>query len=517
MPPVNRESLIACVLMAALGLCALPMCAWFVVNSSPFTNTVQEELDRETKPGIISFEKIEWGPHPYAVTIYNAVLRHRSGAPILQADRVRARLNVDRFHSEEYALTLVVDEVEIEDFELTLAWNRFGDFNLVEMFQGRAFALAVERRPDLVFQLELPDVSLRGGLLHLVWPTFGFTFTDIATTGAVTVSKPTGLIIDVPALDTAQSVAWFRKSPPTLREQLTSLMPANAPSDAAPQGLRLPISQIAIRDFDWAGDGFNADLRVVGSGGLDVRAAGSMGWPDDGTRHAITADVTVPQPFAKTLSRGAVDGRSTVKAISDGLDLQSRFALGPVVIPAIRAGGVEVDDLQLRTLAVDASDSDKGDIQLDAGARRLAVRGVVADDLAVTSTVKLGLGKRTVADLAAVIANPPTSVAGWLRFVPKLVTISSLRASRLTRGATEIRNIAIRDVRVEPTINFLSLSLTVEVRFRDVPLLLARQLLPAAPELADWGAKTVSGTFTATAGAPSFSELETTLTLEPAL
>ena len=59
---MNRSSLLLSVALAVTTVFALPVCGWFVVHSNAFASYLQTTLDRNTRPGVLSFGGVQAGP-----------------------------------------------------------------------------------------------------------------------------------------------------------------------------------------------------------------------------------------------------------------------------------------------------------------------------------------------------------------------------------------------------------------------------------------------------------------------
>lgn len=481
-----KEKALTAAAMVVLGLCAAALCGWFVFHSTRFVSALEHDIDRESKPGVVSIGHLEYSPWS-TITAWDVVVRDRTGAPSLRAARVHAVIDLDRFASGERSLVLPIERLEIEDFDLTLRWNRVGKLDLVDAFRSRAMTLRTTPRLPFELDLDLADIVLRRGDLRLEWPTFGFTFAGIDTGGSVRIGDDL-LAIAVAALDAGESLVWF-----------------------GPDSKRIAMDSVAIRDFVWEGDGFTTRLDIAVKGGSRVSAGGLMTFPEDaGIHHELALDVALSDATLRDLTQGAASGGATLEGTSKGVDLAALFTVGPATVQHVRSEAVTLDDIEVSHLAVDGG-APEGRVALDVSAGRLETGDVSAEDVSVRTRVTLPKAKNAVATLLGRIANPPQSPIAWLGSIPRAITVPVLRATRFRRAEVEVSDVDVKDLSVAATIDLLRLRVRVEVAFRDAPTALARQLLPTHEGLAAHAAQTVSGTWTAVVSATDPKHPETSL------
>ena len=443
----------------ALVVLTLPLCAWFSVHSTPFAEVLRLTLDREGRPGALTFGHLEWGPGLYEISLYDVVMVDRDGEPILEAGRVHAVADRDRLAVGDRKLHLALGQVEIDDFELTLEWDkRVGRLGLVDIFKQRAFAIAREKAPDFDFELDLQGIQLRRGRLHLVWSGFGFSFDAIDTAGTVGWTKDGGLSIDVPALDSLAGTAWVRRAPAALQLAVETEMPGNPIADTVPEErLRIPYASVVIRDFEWTGDGFAVDLRIAGgTGNVPIHAWGSMSFPKDaGIQHSLGLEATLPAALVEKVSRGAVTGETTLRLASEeGNDLAGRFTIGPMQVSALELGEKgTVTDLELRALQLDTL-GEEGSVRLDAHAGKVAIAGYGAEDIGLAVEARVGYDGWEVHDFLGHMLAPPDTALGWLGVFPAgstraAVSVAKAGAQKVRRGELTMEQVGIDDLTVE--------------------------------------------------------------------
>lgn len=464
MPPVNRETAIATLVMAVLTLCALPICVWFAVHSTMFVAEVQYEIEKETPPGAVTFSHIEWGPALGQATAYDVTITHRTGAPILQAARVHITLDTDRFSNERSKtfkkLSLVVTKIVVEDFELTLAWDRFGDLGLAEMFREKVVGIATKAPRARDTLIDLQDIELKNGTLHLVWPSFGFTFTRIDTAGSVQVmgkkdaagKREGDLNIDVAALDSLEGTVWIREPPKALHQQLTSLMPRNPVAETAPAGLRIPFHAVRIRNYTWRKQGFSGDLEIDATGDVPIKAHIGLAFgEDEPTTHDIRLEVGLPASFTETLSAGAAAGATTVRLETSGKDLVGRFGVGPTRLQRLVLGDVVLENLALEELTIDAQ-GQEGRIAVRASAARVQARKTALERVDLDVELFIGHDGWNLETFLEKVISPPESLLGYMRMFPLStragLTIKKLAVGAFRRGPIALKDIAIHDVMV---------------------------------------------------------------------
>ena len=453
---MNGRTIVTSAWLMVLTVLAVGLSAWFFVHSSVFAAAIQMEIDRESRPGVISIGRIEWGPHPYEVTAFDVIMRDRSSNVILRASRARARIDLDLFHAARRQLQLVVEHIRIDDFDLTLEWNDDGKLTLADTYAGRAVGIGVEKQPEKMLLLDLRDIELSGGRLHLVWPKFGFSFEAIETAGKVRATIE-DLDITVPALDCVEGTAWIRSAPGWLHEALTTHLPLNDMARSAPEGTRIPFAKVRIRDFTWAGDGFTTDLRLVASSEMPIHARGSMDFPkDEGIVHDLKLDATLRGALVEALTQKQVGGDTVLRLATRGRDLASKVTLGPMKVEAVRVPGAKLTAVELDRIGIDAT-GERASVNFALGTKTLELANSQLEDVRIEGEAGLGYPGFTLLELIMRLSPPPTSTLGWLKVFPPaktkaLAAVRTLEASSMRLGKATITRPAVRglELQVEP-------------------------------------------------------------------
>ncbi|MFT7620874.1 MAG: hypothetical protein ACI9WU_000033 [Myxococcota bacterium] len=452
---------------AAQALCAVGLCAWFALHSSGFDKELSHTLDRETKPGVMDVDHVEWGPALGEATLYGLRINDRAGKPILDARRVHIIVDWETFHASKPRLRLAIRTLTIDDFELSLEWNRFSKLNLPYLFRTRSMRLTTQppKKRDVVVTLD--DITLNNGRLHLIWPTFGFTFDGIDTAGFIHVkSMDDSLVIDVPTLDAGASKVWFGDDQ------------------------TIPMSRVAFRDYRWEGDGFNTRLEVESPLGLKVTTGGRLGWPEEAPMVMdIDLKVDAEDSIVRDVSKGKVHGPVYLEFGTNGRDqLATR----------IKAAGVRIPEFE-------------------------------ADSLDVSAAVVLQDRDAAFWDLADGLAAPPTSPMGWIKTLPRTVQAPHIRGKQVVitlpggtlpggvQGGPEtikIQDMDVQDLSVEISANVFTLSAGAKGRFKDLPTSLAQRALPFEAQLKGLTQPTITGAFDCNISAMAPKDATINLTLE---
>lgn len=517
---MNRDSWILGGATGALLPLAALLCGWFGLHTHSFAAAVEEALDKETRPRVFSVGQVAWGPGPFEFTAFDVVMRDRAGAQLVRAGRVHAKVELSDLALEEHDIRLFVPSVEIDDFDLVLRWDYLGDLTLVEPFSTKSFGLGREKPKPTFVAIDLPDITLRRGTLHLAFDEgdFGFTFRDIDTAGAVHVHDD-DLDIRVAALDAADSTAWIAGAPAGLATRLSAALPPNAVTSSTPEGLRVPFGDVRIRDFAWAGDGFRAGLDLSVTDGGHVHAEGLMDFPKAGTVHQVSAQVEMPGKTVHALSGGHVSGPLSLALTTDGLDLGMRLSLGPLSADALRFGDVALDRVALDRLDIDTRTDGSVAFVGSLGAARIGAFAE-ATDLRLAATARIGWPGWSLEGFLGDLSSDPLAAA-----LPLVTgdgaegTLDAMaRTARVGRGGDTWRDVAVEALRVragsgsvtgrvrratlsdpsgagqgvaaaelgtsfEIGLSGLSGEIALTVTFRDVPLALLRRVLPGDPQL----------------------------------
>ena len=437
---------------AALAPLALWLVVWFSLNSTAMASAVQTALDRETFPGAFDVRQVEWGPHPFEVRLYGVVWRDRSGTPVLEAARVRAIVDPRSLDFSKERFGLTIERVEVDDFELTLEWDRFKKLGLTYGFRKRTFGEVTTKPPPTEVALRLSDIVLRRGTLHLRWPAFGFTFLNIHTRGRVETTGGT-LAIQVAALDASEGAAFVLGIPEKIRSDVAGALPANDAARRTPPGLRIPFSGPHIRDFGWQGDGFLGKLSLD-LAGRPLEASVGMGFPEkpDITRHTITVDLSLPAAVVRAASGGRVDGDTRLHMETEGEDLAARWRVGPAVVGAVRTGRFRGDRLAIGRVEADLRGG-AGTVTVQATAAHLETpAGMLRDarlDLAATWRVP---GTPGVDVVQAAARNPIsliTFIAGGGKGTAARLSVATLEAAEARRGERRLEAVTLRDAVVD--------------------------------------------------------------------
>jgi len=235
---------------------ALWLATYFWLNSSPGQRLVLGLIVDGLPPDRAALDAARWGPAPDRVELIGVVITDDAGATILRADRITASASP----FELLGGHLRVSDVEVDGFELHLAWDGEGRFNLAEALRSPRdrdrpappVAGAADRPRGA---LELEAIALRRGDLTLSWPRWGLTFAGLEAHGGLGVSPASGLVIDADLVGTRSRGYW-----------------ADGRREVA-------FDEVRIAGFRWREEGFTVEgLLLDSADGSRVDVGGAMGF-----------------------------------------------------------------------------------------------------------------------------------------------------------------------------------------------------------------------------------------------
>lgn len=249
-----------------LAVLLLPFAAWastyFYVNSSAGQDEIRETLQASLPQGAVTFERVQWGPAPNQVTAFGAEIKTRLGATALTARQLTMEVSSGMVFGDGGK----VERFIADDFDLHLAWDRDGRFNLEGAFSKAP--LPKQPPPDQPRPPPDPDkpgvaleiIELRRGNLTLSWPDWSLRFEGLEGGGVVRASNAEGLFID---------------------STLASRGGAAVLVGAGDQARRVPFDEVVVRNFEWRGQGFKGRLEMRDAQGTEVVLDGEMGFAED--------------------------------------------------------------------------------------------------------------------------------------------------------------------------------------------------------------------------------------------
>ncbi|MBT9554604.1 MAG: hypothetical protein IV100_01190 [Myxococcales bacterium] len=472
--PVNRVLLSALLVVATLA--GTLLATWFTLHSKAFAGAVVKQLDEDGRPGVFSFDHIEFGPGIYDATVYGVTMLDRAGAPLLTADRIFVSLEALPDIVKDVRSRVVVKRIEADGFMLRLEWNLHGYLELVDPFRNRS--MDIDRSPpkkvDVLFDLQ--DIRLTNGRLFLGWPKFGFLFDDINGGGSVKIDND-GLHINVPTLGSALGGIWLAGGGSRLTDAAQGLK-TNAIAELTkqpgvlplgPPKTVLPFDAVTFTNFVWEGTGFETGLRIAGTGGWSVDVLGGLVFPKKGPNEQnLKIAVNAPSSFTETLTGGKVVGLESASITLKGKDMETRYEVAPLALDKLVVGERTIDGLRTDAWVIDLSG---GAFEFSGGlALERLVRVQEQDGKPFRTEVGASSGKArgrigwdgfTAKAFLAPIQNPPTSTLGWVQAYPLNAQVDlgvdALDVASVQKGDTRLDKLALRGVSLKGGLSAMKL------------------------------------------------------------
>ncbi len=474
--PANRVLL--SVLLVVATIAGSLLATWFTLHSKAFAGAVVKQLDEDGRPGVFTFDHIEFGPGLYDATVYGVTMLDRAGVPLLTADRIFVSLEAPPDMVKDVRSKVVVKRIEADGFMLRLEWNLHGYLGLVDPFRNRS--MDIDRTPpkksDVLFDLQ--DIRLTNGRLFLGWPKFGFLFDGINGRGSVRIDNG-GLHINVPSLGSALGGIWLADGGTRFTEAARGLK-TNAVSELTkepgvlplgPAKTVLPFDAVTFTNFVWEGSGFDTGLQIAGTGGWAVDVLGGLIFQKKGpNEQTLKVAVKAPATFTEALTGGKVVGLESASLSVKGKDLETRFELGPLALAKLVLGEREIAGLRTDPWVVDLSGGAfefSGGLGFDRLVRVQDIDGKPVRTVVETSSGKargrIGWDGFTAKAFLAPIQTPPTSTLGWMQAYPLNTQVdfsaTGFDVASVERGDTHLESLAVRELSLKGGLSAMKLDI----------------------------------------------------------
>jgi len=418
---------------------------------------VQTQVDMEGRPGVVTFDRIDWSLSPLQLTVHNLLLLDREGQPALEAKRVSITPNTEQSHHKKRDFAIVAPMVVVEDFNLNLRWNKHGRLELSEAFRSRSFDWKEQKRPPRKLRIETPQVILKRGNLTLDWPAFALHFSGIDTGGTVSILQK-DLTIQVDTLSAESSTLQLKKPSKALRKRLKTLATNSTPLN----GLELPTDAVHITDFNWDDDGFNTALKLGDTNQKHVHITGKMHFLDDGIHHELKGNIALPAPWAQSVSNQSVQGPLQLAFSTKGVDLSGNGTVQNVRLDKAVVGSTTIEHLQIPSATVDTSQEA---LVLSGTARARTLGGGRLNATNVSSDIRASIGWpgwKANAFFKEVSKSPKSLLKRFTIFgAPKAnMTLSSARADAVSFRAASWKDVQFNELSVTGKLRSLEGHLT---------------------------------------------------------
>lgn len=274
----------------ALTLLSLFSLAYFHTNSPHFWRAVEGQL-HDQLGGEFSLDYLQMGPTLTTVEIYNAEIATADGDPVIQAQRVDARLN---------PLMLFTGRVEFsrgvaDGADVRLRFDDDGKLNLLKALGLYERFESTDPDDDRV-AVGFSDITVKNGEFEFVDKRFGFTVDEVDIPDAEVFVEPATVLMSVDELSLPRADFWFHP-------ELFRFSPERGDWE-------FTVRDFEVDNWQWVNEGFTVDRVAADVEGIALEAGGRMAFPSrDGQRQMqYDAEGTVEAVYHSSALEYFTDG-----------------------------------------------------------------------------------------------------------------------------------------------------------------------------------------------------------------